>query len=124
MSLLPKSTIIRQLTQLEADQLWLDSLILRKAEAMHHFAAVSTAVNAEFWSLEDSRLLALLNSDIARSMAILENDSAVNVPVNAGLDLIGLPQFTARAPVTKGRDDIGFADGAFFIIPPTPPPLI
>lgn len=113
-------SITRQLTQLESDQSWLDSLILRKAEAMHHFTAVSTAVNAEFWSLEDSRLLALLNSDIARSMAILENDAAVNVPVNAGLELVGLPQFATRAPVTKGREDIGFADGAFFIIPPPP----
>jgi len=116
-------SIIRQLTQLESDQAWLDSLILRKAEAMHHFAAVSAAVNAEFWALEDDRLLTLLNSDIARSMAILENDAAVNAPINAGLELIGLPQFTSRAPVAKGRDDIGFADGAFFVIPPIQEPL-
>jgi hypothetical protein len=29
---------------------------------------------------------------------------------------------TNRAPTAPGRSDIGFADGAFFIIPPPPEP--
>lgn len=114
-------SIIRQLSETEADQIWLESLILRKAEAMHHFASVSKAVNSEFWALETSRLINLLNSDIPRSLAIMQNDFAVNGPVNAGLDLINLPRFSSRAPVTADRADIVFDGSQFVYVPPQEP---
>jgi hypothetical protein len=33
-----------------------------------------------------------------------------------------LAAMTRRAPTAPGRSDIGFADGAFFIVPPPPEP--
>lgn len=116
-------SIIRQLTEAEADQKWLDDLILRKAEAMHHLASVSSSVNNEFWAISTSRLLAILNADVVRSISILQNDLDVNVPINAGLNALALPQFSARAPTASGRAGITFNGTQFvYIAPPEPTP--
>ena len=101
-------------TQAEADKEWLESLIIRKAEAMHHFAVVSDAVSKEFWGEDPERIARVLNSNIERSLAIMSNDEAVNNPINAGLDLLNLAKYPTRAPVTKGREDIVF-DGTQFV---------
>lgn len=113
--------IIRQLTEAEADQNWLESLIVRKAEAMNHFASVSKSVNDEFWAIDPIRLVALLNSNIERSLSIMQNDLAVNAPINAGLDAINITAFSARAPLGPNRSDIVFNGMTFVHVPPENP---
>lgn len=110
--------ILPQLTELEQDTAWLTSLILRMAEATHNVACVSTSVNFEFWNtLSDERLLALLNADVARSLAILAGNTTLGGPVNASLESIGLARFSHRAPTEPGRTDISFDGNQFFLIP-------
>ena len=114
-------SIIRQLTQAEADLQAKDQLILQAAEATHHLASVLAATNAAFWSVPDERLLAVLNADVSATLATFAANTALGTAVNASLDALNLPQFSKRAPVEPGRSDIGFADGAFYIVPPDVP---
>ena len=115
--------LLPQLTELEQDTAWLTSLILRMAEATHNVACVSTSVNYEFWNtLSDERLLALLNADVSRSLAILAGNTTLGGPVNASLESIGLARFSHRAPTEPGRTDISFDGKQFFLIPPVEVP--
>lgn len=111
-------SIIRQLTQAEADLQAKENLVLQAAEATHHLASVLRSTNEIFWSLPEERLLTLLNADVEATLATFAANTALGNAVNASLDALGLPQFTNRAPVEPGRDDIGFSNGMFFILPP------
>lgn len=118
-------SILRTLTQAEADLQAKESLVLQAGEATHHLASVLAATNARFWSLATERLLAVLNADIPATLATFAANTALGMQVNASLDTLGAEQFTRRAPVEPGRTDIVF-DGTQFvcITPPTPEPTI
>ena len=109
-------------TQLEKDLAEKDASILRAATALHYAASVLSAENVRFWSLPDDRLLAVLNDSVPRTLAMFAANTAAGESINALLDQIGDDSMTHRAPTAPGRSDIGFADGAFFIIPPLPEP--
>jgi len=114
-------SIIRQLTQAEADLAAKEALVLQAGEATHHLAAVLASTNARFWQLPTDRLLAVLNADIPATLATFAANTALGVQVNASLDALAVPQFSHRAPVEPGRSDIVFDGAAFVLVAPPEP---
>ena len=115
--------IIRQLTESEADLQAKEALVLQAGEATHHLAAVLASTNARFWQFPTDRLLAVLNADVPATLATFQSNTVLGMAVNASLDALAVPQFTARAPVEPGRTDITFDGTAFvYIAPPEPEP--
>ena len=115
--------LIRQLTQSEADLQAKEALVLQAGEATHHLAAVLASTNARFWQLPTDRLLAVLNADVAATLATFAANTALGTAVNASLDALAVPQFAHRAPVEPGRTDIIFDGSAFvYVAPPEPEP--
>lgn len=110
-------------TQLEADLLAKDALVIRAAEAAHHLASVLRTCNDSFWSLPTERLLAVLNADIPSTLATFAANTALGTACNANLDAIGLPRLATRAPLEVGREDIVFDQQAqqFVHVPPPEP---
>lgn len=116
-------SIIRQLTQAEADLAAKEQLVLQAGEATHHLASTLATTNQQFWSLPTDRLLAVLNADVAATLATFAANTALGTQVNASLDALAVPKFGSRAPVTPGRSDIVFDGTAFvYVAPPEPEP--
>jgi hypothetical protein len=114
-------SLIRQLTEAEADLAAKEQLVLQAGEATHHLASTLATTNAQFWSLPTDRLLAVLNADIPATLATFAANTALGLQVNASLDALAVPQFASRAPVTAGRTDIVFNGTMFeYIAPPEP----
>jgi len=112
MSLLPSTT------ELDRDLADLTSDILAGAEALNHTASILRDRHARFWAVPTDRLIAVLNADVPRTLAIFQANTATATALNAQLDALDLPQFPLRAPTTIGRDDVAFEDGAFVVIAP------
>ena len=108
-------------TQLEADLIAKDALVIRAAQATHHLASVLQGVYQEFWSLPTERLLAVLNADVPATLATFAANTALGTACNASLDALNLSQLSYRAPVVPARSDIVF-DGAVFVHVPTSAP--
>ncbi len=104
-------------TQLQLDRDANDARVKRIATALHYVAGVMTHEHREYWSLSDDRLLAVLNDDVAVTFARNEANDKIANAINDALGALNDPDLTNRAPTAPGRSDIGFADGAFFIIP-------
>lgn len=116
-------SIIRQLTEAEADLAAKEQLVLQAGEATHHLASVLASTNRGFWSLPTDRLLAVLNADVAATIATFQANTTLGAAVNASLDALAVPRFAARAPVEPGRTDIVFNGSAFvYVAPPEPEP--
>ena len=116
-------SIIRQLTEAEADLQAKEQLVLQAGEATHHLASTLATTNAQFWSLPTDRLLAVLNTAIPATLATFAANTALGLQVNASLDALAVPRFSNRAPVEPGRSDIVFDGTAFvFVAPPEPEP--
>jgi hypothetical protein len=114
-------SIIRQLTEAEADLAAKDAIILRVGEATHHLASVLSSANAAFWAVPTDRLLNVLNADVAATISTFQANTLLGMQVNASLDALGVPHFTSRAPVEPGRKDIVFDGAAFgYVAPPEP----
>jgi hypothetical protein len=114
-------SIIRQLTEAEADLAAKEALVLQAGEATHHLASTLATTNAQFWAIPTDRLLAVLNADIPATLATFSANTALGLQVNASLDALAVPQFASRAPVTAGRSDVVFDGTAFvLVIPPEP----
>ena len=110
-------------TQLEADLLAKDALVIRAAEATHHLATVLKTCNDAFWSLPTDRLLAVLNASIPDTLAAFAANTALGTACNQHLDAIALSNLATRAPLTPGRADIVFDGAAFvYVAPPEPEP--
>jgi len=107
--------LLPELTQLEKDQKFQDSLVLMVAEATHNLASVMESSNLQFWSLPTERLLELLNFDVQRTLLIFQENTAQGITVNSSLDKLNLSCFPSRAPLATGRNDIIF-DGFKFIL--------
>ena len=108
-------------TQLQKDLADKDASIIRAATALHYAATVLEAENARFWALPDDRLLAVLNDNAERTLAMFAANEAAANAINALLDQVGDESLTHRAPVAAGRSDIQF-DGTTFTIAPKPEP--
>lgn len=110
-------------TQLEADLLAKDALVIRAAEATHYLASVLGSVHQAFWSQPTDRLLAVLNADIPATLATFAANTALGTACNNSLDAIDLPQFATRAPLEAGRADIIYDGTQFvYVAPPAPEP--
>ena len=108
-------------TQLEKDLAEKDATIIRAATALHYAATVLEAENTRFWALPDARLLAVLNDNAERTLAMFAANEAAANAINALLDQVADETLTHRAPVSAGRSDIQF-DGTTFTIAPKPEP--
>lgn len=108
--------LITPRTTLELDLAEKDASVIRCAEAAHHLAAVLRNENSRFWSVPTDRLLAVLNHDVATTLATFAANTAAGTAVNAILDQLDDPRFPTRAPVEPGRSDIVFLNGAFVLI--------
>lgn len=113
--------ILTQRTQLDTDLAERDASVLRGAEALHHAAAVMRAEHGRFWAIPTDRLIALLNADIAGTLALFQANTQAAQAINAVLDLLDHPAFPGRAPTTTGRADIVLADGVFVHVPAPEP---
>lgn len=113
-------TLLTPRTQLDLDLADKDASVIRCAEAAHHLAAVLRNENVRFWSVPTDRLLAVLNHDVAVTLATFAANTAAGSAVNAILDQLADPRFPARAPVEPGRSDIVYQDGAFVFAQPAP----
>ena len=109
-------SLIKPLTESEADLAAKDQLILQVAEATNHLAATLKNTNDQFWSLPTDRLLAVLNADVASTLATFAANSAIGQAVNASLDELALPQYQTRAPLTTGRSDIQLDGNSFVLV--------
>lgn len=114
-------TLLTPRTQLDLDLADKDASVIRCAEAAHHLAAVLRNENARFWSVPTDRLLAVLNHDVAVTLATFAANTEAGTAVNAILDQLADPRFPTRAPTEPGRSDIVFQDDAFVFVPPPPP---
>ena len=115
-------SIIRQLSEAEADLSAKEQLVLQAGEATHHLASVLASTNAMFWQLPTDRLLAVLNADVAATLATFQANTALGMTVNASLDALAVARFSARAPLEMGRADIVFDGAAFVYVAPEPEP--
>jgi len=109
-------TLLPTKTTLESDLAALDESILRSGETLNHAAAVLKREHTLIWSLPDDRLLAVLNANVERTVAISAAKDKIATEINAMLDELGLERFSNRAPVGLGRDDIALDGGTFAIV--------
>jgi hypothetical protein len=107
-------SILPELSPLQKDIEFKNSLIVSVGEAVNHLAAMMQRANQQFWGIETTRLLAILNEDVPVTLATFAANTELAGAVNAQLDGLDLQQFTFRAPMTKGREDIVF-DGTEFV---------
>lgn len=117
--------LLTQKSNLENDLAAKDARVLQCAEAAHHLAAIMRNAHAWLWALPTDRLLALLNADVAVTLATFSQNHALSLAANAALDALALPEFPNRAPVEGGRADIEF-DGesqTFVLLSPGAPDL-
>lgn len=111
------SSILKPLSEAEADLAAKDALILQVAEATHHLAVTLKQTNDQFWSLPTERLLAVLNADVVSTLATFAANAGIGLPVNDSLDALSLPQYSTRAPLLMGRRDIKLDGGVFILAP-------
>lgn len=114
--------------QIQQDAEQLTEGIVNVAEALNHTATILQIEHDRFWSLPDARLLAVLNADVPRMLAISAAKDAAAVQINALLNQLNLAKYAKRAPTGLGRADVIFnaQSNLFEIVPPeeeeTPPP--
>ena len=115
--------LVSEKTQAEKDQDTLSIGILRVAEALNHTAAILTREHKAIWSLPDDRLLALLNANVQRTLAIAAAKDKAAVEINSLLNQLNLSRYTNRAPVGFGREDVKYdeATSKFVLIPAEEP---
>ena len=106
-------------TQLEKDLAEKDAGIIRAATALHYAGTVIAAENAQFWALPQDRLLAVLNDNVERTLAMFEANSVTANAINTLLDQLNNEALSHRAPVTMPEGYV-FENGAFAYIEPTP----
>ena len=112
-------SLIKTLTESEQDLALKDSLVLQVAEASHHLAVTLKQTNDQFWSLPTDRLLAVLNADVISTLNTFAANAGIGQAVNDSLDAVGLPQYSTRAPLLMGRQDIKLDDNGVFVLVPT-----
>jgi len=116
-------SLINQKSQLEQDLAEKDAGVLRAATALHHAATVLHAENDRFWAVPTDRLLAVLNADLALTLATFQANTTAGTAINSLLDAVDHPSLIVRAPVEPGRTDIVFDGTAFiYVAPPEPEP--
>jgi len=106
-------------TQLEKDLAEKDAGIIRAATALHYAGTVIAAENAQFWALPQDRLLAVLNDNVERTLAMFEANSVAANAINSLLDQLNNEALSHRAPITMPAN-WSFENGVFAYTEPTP----
>lgn len=111
--------LLTQRTQLETDLATIDQSVMRVGRALHRAVMQLKYEHARFWGVPDERLLAVLNHDVARTIAVFTANTTIGAALNAALDQLSLPDLPERAPVEYGRADVVFDQqtGQFGIVP-------
>ena len=111
--------ILPEMTPEQKDQAQLNVAIMRVAQSLNQTAAVLTREHKLVWSLPDDRLLALLNENVQRTLAISAIKDKAAAEINSLLNQLNLTKYTNRAPIGFGRDDVKFDESTnqFVIIP-------
>lgn len=111
-------SLLQTKTQLEQDLEFVDGLLLQSARALHHAAAILRNSNAAFWDIPTDRLLAVLNADVTRTLAVFAANTATGTAINSQLDEFSATgMYETRAPVVPGRDDIVFdTESGLFVL--------
>lgn len=104
-------------TQLEKDLAEKDAGIIRAATALHYAGTVIAAENAQFWALPQDRLLAVLNDNVERTLAMFEANSAAANAINSLLEQIGNEALIHRVPTTMPEGYV-FENGVFAYVAP------
>lgn len=107
-------------TQSEAEQdlATRDRIVAQAAMATQQLAMQLRQLSQQFWALPTDRLLAVLNADVAKTLAIFAANAQLASDLNANLDALASPQFAMRAPVAMGRKDVAFDGTAFAVVAP------
>jgi len=77
----------------------LDAAALAGAEAAHHLATVLRTQSAAFWQRDPAVVLAEIESDLSKTLAIFALNMQASTAVNALLDAISDPRYPNRAPI-------------------------
>ena len=104
-------------TQLEKDLAEKDAGIIRAATALHYAGTVIAAENAQFWALPQERLIAVLNDNAERTLAMFAANSAAANAINSLLNQIGDEALIHRVPTTMPPNWV-FENGAFAYVAP------
>jgi hypothetical protein len=104
-------------TQLEKDLAEKDAGIIRAATALHYAGTVIASENAKFWALPQDRLLAILNDNVERTLAMFAANSAAANAINSLLDQIGNEALSHRVPTSMPSNWV-FENGAFAYVAP------
>jgi hypothetical protein len=78
----------------------LDSAALAGAEAAHHLATVLRTQWTGFWQRDPAIVLADIQADLPKTLAIFALNTQAAEAINALLDAISDPRFQRRAPTT------------------------
>jgi endonuclease/exonuclease/phosphatase (EEP) superfamily protein YafD len=78
----------------------LDASALAGAEAAHHLATVLKTQWTGFWQRDPATVLADIEADLPKTLAIFALNTQAAEAINAILDAISDPRFTNRAPTT------------------------
>jgi len=100
----------------------LDSAALAGAEAAHHLATVLQTQWQAFWQRPAETVLADIEADLPKTLAIFQLNTQASEAVNALLDAVNDPRFPRRAP-TRLPSYWSF-DGAAFAYNPPPSPQV
>jgi hypothetical protein len=109
--------LLNQKSQTEVDRDAVDASVLRAAEAVHHLAITLDQEYRKFWLTDTARMLDRLNNNVPRTLAVLAGNAALGEAVNTQLDILNLPQFSARAPIAM-PDGYQFVESEFVFIDP------
>lgn len=78
----------------------LDTAALAGAEAAHHLASVLQTQWAAFWQRDPSTVLADIEADLPKTLAIFELNTQAATAINTLLDAVDDPRFANRAPTS------------------------
>jgi len=113
--------IITEKTQFQKDLDKKDAFVRQSAHSTCRLARELNDNNKAFWSLPPDRLLAVLNHDVAASLATIALNTQLLQGLMAAISVLG-SDFLRFAGTPFVREDIVFDGTAFVYVPPEPEP--
>lgn len=109
-----------------------NALAKKQADAARHYALTQNEVYREFWSREPQAIINSLNSDFAKNLQRMTENTTLGIAINAALakaeytDIHGVKHYTERCivvmPEGYGCDGTAFTYTAPVIPEPEPQP--
>lgn len=110
----------------ETHQQYENALTLTLAKAARHYAITQNQVYRQFWNRDPQAIIDSLNSDFAKNLQRMMENTAVGIAINAALakaeytDIHGVKHYTERCIVVM-PEGYGCDGTAFDYTTPTPP---